>query len=62
MGNGGGRHTCLSPSTSSMETVKDDSSLSREVLAHLKEWGVDQVTELQGKAENVVFARPKALA
>ena len=44
-----------------METVKDDSSLSREVLAQLKEWGVDQVTELQGKAENVVFARPKAL-
>ena len=36
--------------------------LVQEVLAKLKEWGVDQVTELQGKAENVVFARPKALA
>ena len=36
--------------------------LVQEVLAQLKEWGVDQVTELQGKAENVVFARPKALA
>ena len=36
--------------------------LVQEVLARLKEWGVDQVTELQGKAENVVFARPKALA
>ena len=36
--------------------------LVQEVLAKLKEWGVDQVTELQGKEENVVFPRPKALA
>jgi 4-hydroxy-3-methylbut-2-enyl diphosphate reductase len=36
-------------------------SLVREVVARLTEWGADSVQELDGEAENMVFALPKEL-